>query len=284
MRTLLLTAAIVVVAFTAFAANELRSGVWTAELGADGLDITLFQGRNHNRSMMSLTIDLPRFNGLSLDAVKSSRAEVKFALVRAAGVFSFEGHFAGGKGAGHFDFTPDASFLRDMEELGFAGFRDDEIVLFAAEDLTPASLRQLKSMGYTVNRQDLDEIAVFHITPALVREYASLGYANLALRDLVELRVGNVDGTYIRAMSELGFDHLPAHQLRDLGIQGVTPKYAKEMKAMFPGITAAQLEEMRIFNVTPQYIRRMQEIGVRDVKKMIDLKVTGASDVLLKKR
>src|SRR5512144_2385972 len=128
MRTLFLTAAIVVVAFAAFAANELRSGVWTAELGTDGLDITLFQGRNRNSSMMSLTIELPKFHGLSLDAVRGSGAEVKFALVRAAGVFSFDGRFAGGKGAGHFDFTPDGSFLRDMEQLGFDGFRDDEIV------------------------------------------------------------------------------------------------------------------------------------------------------------
>ena len=284
MRTLLLTAAIVVFAFAAFAANELRNGVWTAELEADGLNVTLFQGRKHGNNMMSLTIEVPKFNGLSLESINGGGADVKFALVRAAGVFAFDGHFANGKGAGHFSFTPDASFLRDMEQLGFGGFRDDEIVLFAAEDLTPANLRELKTMGYTINRKDLDEIAVFHITPSLVREYSSFGYPNLSLRDLVDLRVGNVDGAYIRALRDLGFDHIPAHDLADLGIQGVTPKYTREMKAMFPDITAKQLEDLRIFNVTPEYIRQMQEIGVRDVRKMIDLKESGAAEVLLKKR
>ena len=342
MRTLLITAAVVLAAFAALAASELRSGVWTAELDRDGLNITLFQGRKHNSNMMSLTIEVPRLTGLSSEAIASGGAEVKFALVRAAGVFSFDGHFARGKGAGHFEFTPDASFLRDMEQLGYSDFRDDDLVLFAAEDLTPASIRGLREMGYTISRKDLEEIAVFHVTPAVIREYASLGYPNLSLREVVDLRVGNVDAAYITAMRDLGFDHMTARQLADLAVQDVTPKYVREMRAIFPSLTPQQLEELKVANitaarietfrkagypnltaqqlaefglqnvtpeyieslrkvgydklapqqlidlrvagVTPEYIRQMQEIGVRDLHKMVDLKETGAAQVLLTKR
>ena len=343
MRTLLLTAAAILVAFAAFAAAEMRSGVWTAELEDDGLSITLFQGRHHQGgNLMSLTIKLAQLDGVTTEAVTRSSTDVKFALVRAAGVFSFDGHFASGKGAGHFTFTPDPTFLRDMEQLGFSGFRDDELVLYAAQDLTPASLRELKSMGYEIRQKDLDEIAVFHITPALVREYASLGYPNLKLDELVELRVGNVDAAYIKEMRSLGFEHVSAKELAELGIQNVTPKYVREMRAAIPNVSPSQLEElkianitparietyrkagyanltveqlsdfglqnvtpeyidslrkagydnltpeqlvnMRIFNVTPEYIKQMQDIGVRDLRKMIELKETGASEVLLRKR
>jgi len=342
MRTLLFTAVVVLAAFVAFAASEVRNGVWTAEMDRDGLNITLFQGRAHGGNMMSLTIEVPKLTGLSPDAITSGGADVKFALVRAAGVFAFEGHFAGGKGAGHFEFTPDPSFLRDMEQLGYSGFRDHDLVLFAAEDLTPASVRGLRDMGYTIRQRDLDEIAVFHITPATVREYASMGYPNLPLREIVDLRVGNVDAAYIKAMRDLGFEHLSARQLADLAIQNVTPKYVLEMRAALPSVTPQQIEElkianittarieafrktgypnltaqqlsefglqnvtpeyiealrkigydkltpqqlidMRVFDITPEYIRQMQEIGVRDLRKMVEMKETGAADVLLKKK
>jgi hypothetical protein len=261
MRTLLLTAAVVLTAFAALAASELRSGVWTAEMDRDGLNITLFQGRRHNSNMMSLTIEVPKLSGLSPEAIASGGAEVKFALVRAAGVFAFDGHFANGKGAGHFEFTPDASFLRDMEQLGYTGFRDDDIVLFAAEDLTPASIRGLKDMGYTISRKDLEEVAVFHVTPALIKEYASLGYPGLTLREVVDLRVGNVDAGYINAMRALGFDHMSAGQLADLAIQNVTPRYVREMRAIYPSLKPHELEDLKIANITPERIETFRKAG-----------------------
>lgn len=262
MRTLLLTIAAILIGFAAFAATEMRSGVWTAEADSDGLNITIFQGRHRGAgNMMSLTIELPKLSGLTFESVKGSGADVKFALIRAAGVIAFDGHFAAGKGAGHFEFTPDSSFLRDMEQLGYGGFRDDELLLYAAEDLTPASLRELKAMGYDISRRDLDDVAVFGITPALVKEYASLGYPYLRLRELVDLRVGNVDGDYIKALRDLGFDRMSARQLVDMAIQGVTPKYVREMRAVLPSLKPSQLMELRIANITPARIEEYGKAG-----------------------
>ena len=85
MRSFLLTLLAILVAFAAFAASEIRSGVWTAELDSDGLSITIFQGRHRHGpgfgNMMSLTVQLPRLTGLSADAVTGGGADVKFALV-----------------------------------------------------------------------------------------------------------------------------------------------------------------------------------------------------------
>ena len=65
----------------------------------------------------------------------------------------------------------------------------------------------------------------------------------------------------------------------------MTPQYIEDLRKLgYDKLTPQQLIDLRIFNVTPEYIRRMQSIGVTDVQKLLDLKQTGAAEMLLKKR
>jgi hypothetical protein len=201
-------------------------------------------------NISGLTLPLSRFEGLS-----TADGPVKFTLRAPAGTIAFDGHFDAAKGAGHFTFAPSETFVRDMESLGFHDFRDDELLTLTTTDLSTETLRGLKAMGYDLTRKDLDEVAVFHITPEAIHEYARAGYPNLTFREVVEFRVGRITAKRIEEYRALGYENL----------------------------TARQLSEMGIMNVTADYIRRMQAIGVSDVRKLIDLKATGAAEILLKK-
>ena len=317
MKGLLYVLAALLLAFAAYAAttttHDVRTGVWTAEV-IDGakLNMNIFTGRSENHwgnNMTGFTLPLARFEALS-----TADGPVKFGFHAAAGAISFDGHFEAQKGAGHFTFAPNEAFLRDMDALGYKDFRDDELLTFTTMDFSPDSIRGLRSMGYDITRRDLDEMAVFHITPEVIREYTRAGYPNLTMREVVNFRVGHVTPEYIAAMRELGYDSIPARELGEMAVIGVKPEYVRELRSAgltnltpreltdlrigritakkiddyrsvgFDHLTARQLSEMGIMNVTADYIREMQAIGVTDLHKLIELKTTGAADVLLKKK
>ena len=341
MKPFLLVTLALLLAFAALAATsgDVRSGVWTADIRDGHVHMNVFRGEedgHHSYNNMGFSLPLGRFEGLS-----AADGESKFALRAAAGAIAFDGYFSDSKGAGHYSFTPNQSFVREMESLGMSGFTDEQLLMFATTDFEPATLRGLKAMGYDVTRRELDEVAVFHITPAVIREYAASGFPNLTLREAVNFRVGNVNAAYIDAMKQLGYGNVSARELADMAILGVTPEYVRSLRAAgltnlstrevrdlrvgrvnaasikgyadagYPNLTARelsefgiqhvtpeyieslrkvgydhippkQLVEMRIFRVDADYINEMRAMGVQDLRKMIDLRVTGAADILAK--
>jgi hypothetical protein len=343
MKPFVLTALALLLAFAALAATsaDVRSGVWTADIRDGRVHMNVFSGnrdrdgRDFNNNM-GFSLPLARF-----EALTAADGDSKFTLRAPAGVIAFDGHFSDAKGAGHYTFTPSDGFVREMESLGMSGFTDHQLLMLATTDFEPATLRGLKSMGYDITRHELDEVAVFHITPAVIREYAAAGYPNLTLREVVNFRVGNVTTAYIDAMRQLGYSTVSARELADMAILGVTPEYIRSLrvagvanlspreardlrigritpaaikgyadagypnltarelsefgiqrvtpeyieslrKAGFDHLSARQLVEMRIFNIDSAYIREMRDMGVQDLRRMIELRETGAADILAK--
>lgn len=290
MKPFILTALALLLAFAALAAtsgSDSRSGVWTADIRDTKVQMTVFTGSRQSRNghsfssnNMGFSLPLSRFEGLT-----GADGDAKFAIRAAAGVMAFDGHFSDAKGAGHFTFTPSEAFVREMAAMGYTEFRDDEVLMFATTDFQPAQVRALKSMGYEIRQRDLDEIAVFHITPEIIHDYERAGYSNLPLRTIVDLRVGNVDDAYISAIKGLGYTDVAARDLAEMAILGVTPKYIEALSAMgYDHIPAKRLVEMRALGVDAAYIKEMTAIGVTDLKKMIELRATGAGEILLKKK
>ena len=161
MRSFLLALLAIVVAFAAFAASDTRSGVWTAELDTDGLNVTIFQGAPPSglpasENMMRLTVQLPKLSGLSTDAVNGSGANVKFALVRAAGVIVLRRTLRQRKGGRALRLHARAGFLRDMEQLDTQLPRRRTAPL-RGEDLTPSIGPRAARDGVRATRRDLDE-------------------------------------------------------------------------------------------------------------------------------
>lgn len=112
-----------VVAAAAYAAHAL-SGVWTAQVDGDNLEMNLVRPHNvksQSLSMMGMSISIATVGPITATTLKASAADVKFALDRAAGTLDFEGQFAGGGRPLHFN--PSETFVRDMEVLSdTAGF------------------------------------------------------------------------------------------------------------------------------------------------------------------
>ena len=283
MKILLFVTLAIAVCFSAYAATESRTGVWTADLVDDKIQMTLFRADRNN--MMGFDEPLSAYSGLTKADLLSTAANVQFELRRPAGVIAFEGRVANGTGAGHYRFTPSDAFIREMDGLGYRGFKDDMLLVFAAHDFSPQTLRELRAMGYQPTQHEVEEIAIFRVTPEFIREMARAGYASLSLREAVNFRVGRVDAAYISELRSLGYSDLSAHELADMAILGVRPKFIKELRALgYDKLTRKQLVDMKIFGVTPDYIRKLAEKGYANVPadKLIKLRTMGADKILFK--
>jgi hypothetical protein len=274
MKTALLILLAVAICFAVYAAGDSREGVWTAEVNADGtaLQMTLFRGHrdNHagvgrygmNNNVMGFELSLASLTGLTTSEIKSTAANVQFALSRPAGNITFEGRFANGNGAGNFKFAPSEPFVRDMASLGYAAFKDDDLLMFATTEFSPQTVRDLRALGYQPTQKEIEEVAIFRIDAKAIREYARLGYPNLTLRELVNFRVGNVDAAYVNGMRELGYTDVPAHKLANLAILGVTPAYVRDLRgAGLTNLTPQETEQLRIGNITVARINEYKHLG-----------------------
>ena len=318
---ILLVLTAVLICFTAYAATDARSGAWTAELQDGSLQMTLFRGnsfRDGMRSMnnvMGFEEPIAAFAGLAAADVTANAANVQFELRRPAGVIAFNGRFSESTGAGHFRFTPDDAFIREMDTLGFRGFNDDQLLVFAAHNFSPQTIRDLRAMGYQPTQREVEEIAIFRITADLFHEYARLGYPNLSIREAVDLRVGRVDAAYITSMRELGYKDLSARKLADMAIIGVTPSYVRDLQAAglsnlpprditdlrighitaeriaeyrklgYGDLSLRQLSEMGIQGVTPKFIEELRSLGYDKLtaRQLIDMKIFGVTPDYIRK-
>ena len=285
MKTLFVVLA-VAVCFSAYAATDVRSGAWTAEVDGDSLQMSVFPRSNdhdHARfggNVMGFDEPIASFRGLSKDDVAASAANVRFEMDRPAGTIVFEGRFADGTAAGHFRFTPDDAFLRDMDTLGYHGFSDEQLLMFAVNDFSPQTIRDLRAMGYQLTIRELDEIAAFRITAELIRDYARLGYPNLTMREVVNFRVGRVDADYINGMRALGYPNLSAHELAESAILGVRPAYVRELQtAGLTGLSAKELRDLRIGRITAARIEEYRKLGYDHLtaKQLINMGIFGVT-------
>lgn len=322
MKTLILILCAIAVCFGAYGATGTHAGVWTAELQDDHLQITIFQGNHdsagegrHFDDRMGFDVPLSALAGLAPSDISSDAANVKFMISREAGAISFDGRFSNGSGAGHFDFRASDAFVRTLGSLGFGEFRREDLLVFTVNDLTTETIRGLQTLGYHPTNHELVDIAIFGITPEVVKEYARLGWPNLAIRELVELRIGHVDANYVRQMRDLGFSALTAREAANAGVLGVTPAYVREMRAAgvasttlheltdlrvgritpkkieeyaragYPGLTARQLSELGIQSVTPAYIEEMRKAGYDHltVHQLVNAKIFGVTPEYIRK-
>jgi hypothetical protein len=274
MKTALLIILAAAICFAVYAAGDSRDGVWTAEVNTDGtaLQMTLFRGNRDahagtgrhgmNNNVMGFELSLASLTGLTTSEIKSTAANVQFALSRPAGIISFEGRFSNGNGAGNFKFAPSEPFVRDMASLGYTEFKDDDLLMFATTEFSPRTVRDLRALGYQPDQKEIKEVAIFRIDANAIKEYASLGYPNLSLRELVNFRVGNIDAAYIKGMRQLGYTDVPAQKLANLAILGVTPAYVRELQAAgLTNLTPKETEQLRIGNITVTKINEYKRLG-----------------------
>jgi hypothetical protein len=265
MKRFALFLALILFSTTTLIASDLRSGLWSAQLDGDALHLNLVQPSRHEgwgQNNIGTRIKLAVLTGLSAADVNASAANVIFSLNAPAGTIAFDGRFSNGTGAGGFRFTPSDAFAREMESLGFAGgFKDEEMLMFAMHLFRPQTIRDLRALGYTIDKRQLDEIAVFRIDANYVKEIEAIGIAKPTMRELVDMRVGRVDGNFVKETRAL-FGDIPARQIAELGIMRVTPEYVRELQsAGLTRLTARQATDLKIGRITAAKIAEYKRLG-----------------------
>jgi hypothetical protein len=301
--------------FAIFTAGTAMAGVipgsWTATVREAGKVHVNIQ-RDHSNN--SHTYNISEFNGLSEAQMRAGTpTPIVFTLQREAGTIAFDGTFKGGNGGGQFMFTSNPAYLDKLramdvkvETRGRRGEDDiDETMLsLATLDVSTDYIRSLKAEGYN---EDLDEyiaMRIFKVTPALIREFRTLGIDKLDADDLVASQVHKVTPEYVREMRAAGrtnmtMDDLVASrihkatpefyaQMKEIGyeldqddavafrIHRVTPEFIRELRDLgYTNISADNLVAMRIHRVTPQFIRELRDAGYTNVPvdKLIAMRV-----------
>lgn len=224
-------------AFQSSVSEDPITGDWTAKVKDTDqgrklwmtLTSTEIESRRH-WSQWSFDLPLQEFSGLNPDA----DGQTRFALNREAGAVTFDGLFHGGKGVGEYRFTPSATFITAMRNLGYDGL----------------SSKKLFSM------------TIYDVSTKFVNEMKALGYSNLTTGNLISFRIFNVNEEFIRGMRALGFDNIPASKLVAMRVHKIDEAYVKELReAGINNLTANELVKLRIFGIDGEYIRKMKGVN-----------------------
>jgi hypothetical protein len=254
------------------------SGEWIirpAEAGAPGrLHLTLSTAWTN-----ASTLEAARLEGLSPAQVSSSGGPVSFRLRREAGWFAFEGWFRGGRGAGHFDFTPDPGFAAALARRGLERPTAAQQLSLARHDLGLEFLDALTTHGYVkpATRQ-LVEAGEHGVGLAYLRDMAALGHRLGSLEALVTLRDHGVTPAYVGAVGSLGYRGLSADELTRLVDHGVRPAFIQELQRLgYQGLSSDQLIRMRDHGISASFVQNANSrAGKRlPVETLMDLRARG---------
>lgn len=185
-------------------------GTWTTRVSdrdsGDRVQVRLDRERDGGHSTQGFRIDAAALDGLTMAQASGTASNVRFALVRDAGTITFEGNIRDGLGTGFFNFTPNAQWVREMNDLGY-DWDDDQVFFLATQDVTTAWVVALQDLGYT----DLPE------------------------DDLVAFAIHGVNPEFIRAMNDLGYDSIDADDLVAMRIHGVSPEFVSDIRRALGG-------------------------------------------------
>jgi hypothetical protein len=251
-------------------------GVWTGEVGSSGIHINARWesrgdsggGEHWSSGSIGRTYPVTMFSGVDAEAfMKMDDTPAKFQINGEPGTVSFTGTFRGGEGAGHFTFTPNRAFGDAVKALGVSfdaseDLTDRHLFEYTLNGLSTQYIRDLQGIGYRENLDTYGSMSLFGVTPAIIRDLATLGYTKIPAEELVTMRIHKVTPDYIRSMKAAGFDHLDVDDLVTSRIHKATPEFAAEMKAAgYPGLKMDDLVTFRIHGVSAAFVRDLRALG-----------------------
>ncbi|HLL52335.1 MAG TPA: 4-hydroxy-3-methylbut-2-enyl diphosphate reductase, partial [Myxococcaceae bacterium] len=202
------------------------NGTWMGSAERDRLQLSIRGTEEHGQ--IGLSLQRSELKGLNTH----DGPETSFRLEHEAGVLHFQGRFAGGKGAGHYRFEPNAAYVKELAALGYTGITPEEQLQLALFDVGPTRLRGLAELGYTkLSREELFQVGIFNVTPEHIRAMKSAGFDKLSMEQLVATRVHDVTPEHVQALKSAGYTQLSFEDVLATSLHDVTPQHIQAMKS-----------------------------------------------------
>jgi hypothetical protein len=191
-------------------------GRWKA-IRIDGeinINMRIVQKREFGDWQYSRTFQESEFEGLVLGK------DVNFRLVREAGTLSFDGDLSEEGGSGSFTFYPSLEFEGFLDEKGFRGVEDKELLMLCLNGLSRKYIDDLLALGYAdIAFSDLISFAIHGVTLNFVKSIHAAGYKDISPSDLISFRIHDVDKTFIDRMNDKWGKKLTPRKIISLKIQ-----------------------------------------------------------------
>jgi hypothetical protein len=246
-------------------------GEWTAHLSSkDGSKIQLNFVRRSEKggyNQMGNTMKLSELQGLSGEVASAARTDVRFSLAREAGTIQMEGYFQGGRGAGLWTFTPNASFASAMASRGFANLGDEELLRATFHGLTVKYADEIKAAGYDqLTFGQLSRAAVHDISVDYIRELRNSGFENLTMENIIRANNHDITAAYVKEVAAMGFGNQPLDKVIRLKNHDVSPAYISELKAAgFENLTLDDVVRMKNHDVTAAFVNDVKAEGFSSI-------------------
>ncbi|MEP6802811.1 MAG: hypothetical protein ABJC07_12765 [Acidobacteriota bacterium] len=257
-------------------------GRWLLDFDRDDgrLQLSMERRAGSHNSQSSSSYRLEDFRDLRRPAGRED-VPARFALVRDAGTFSFEGHLDARGGAGRFQFSASPDFARAWNAAARKQLSAEQLCSMALHDVSLVFLKDLRSLGYTdPSANKVIAMRIHGVTADEIRELQSLGYGKLSTDTLVSFRIHGVTPQMVRELSSQGYERIPPDQLVSMRIHGVTPEYVRAFASLgYRDVSPDSLVSMRIHGVNPEYVRDLSELGYRNVSvdDLVSMRIHGVT-------
>ncbi len=228
--------------------------------GAPGkVHFTMERRRPGNREINSSDVPLANFRGFSLDMLDHS-GPAKFEYVHDAGSLLCEGRIAWGRGSGSFTLKPNPAFVSELNGLGFATPREDELFMLMMANINLEFVREVHSAGIGSTLRDLIDLGTHGVTLDYIQGVNHAGYRNLRAQDYIDLRDHGVKPRFIEDLELAGYE-IPARQVIDLRDHGVDSNFVRDLQVYGLRPPAPELVAMHDHGVTPGYLHGLRDAG-----------------------
>jgi beta-lactamase regulating signal transducer with metallopeptidase domain len=247
------------------------TGFWNADVRNDEVCVN-FNSRNNDWNMMtSHCYDKKEFGNMP-------KQESEFQMIRQVGTITFKGKFEGNEGYGRFTFSGDETFKTYLEsELGITKIKDIDLFHLFMQNINRDYIAFLKQNGFNkITKSQLIQLAIHGLDDKVLKTYlASFNKSELNIDKLIQFKIHGVDGDYIKEMRAV-FPSLSADELVQGRIHGVDSEFITELKnakVEFSGFD--QLIQFKIHGVNGDFAQKMNNANKKQMQadELINAKI-----------
>ena len=241
---------------TAPVAAQQLNGAFTLRATQEGNRVNINFQYEDGRSNWGRTFDRS-----ALSDVSRNGDQIKFAMRRDAGTFTFEGKGTEDRAAGWYDFAPSADFQRGLEKLGFRDIEPRDMFVFAMDGLSLDGVRQLQRLvSDTVDTDGLVRLINHGAGLEFIQSMTDAGFKNLRADEYRRARDHGVSAAFAREMAQLGMT-LSLDELVRSRDHGVSAEFVRGMRAAGFKVSHEELVRARDHGVSVEYVKRMSQLG-----------------------